>query len=291
MCDNFMKLILNERILNLSDTQIMGILNMSPDSFFDGGVYSSTVSKAIDHVDKMITCGATLIDIGGESTRPGSVRVSESEELDRVLPVVHEVMKRFDVVISVNTSSALVMRECSMLGVHLINDVRSLESSESIKIIASSKMAICLTHMQGNPKTMNQNPVYSDVVYEINDFFTKQIIRCEESGIDRTRLLLDPGFGFGKTIEHNYQLLSSLQHFHHFCLPVLVGISRKSMINAAQLDPKKKLIGSVVCSVIAAMQGVHIVRVHDVPETMDALKIVKIIKRLKQEKEDECELS
>lgn len=282
-----MKLTVNNRVLNLEDAQIMGILNVTPDSFFDGGLYN-TVSKAIDHAGKMIDCGATLIDIGGESTKPGSHRISESEELDRVLPVVCEIVKRFDVFISVNTSSALVMRECATLGVHLINDVRSLDSNESIKILACSKMAVCLMHMQGSPNTMQYNPSYSDVIYEINNFFIKQINRCERAGISRTRLLLDPGFGFGKTITHNYQLLSSLQYFHHFHLPLLIGISRKSMLNFGQSNPRR-LIGSVVCAVIAAMKGVHIIRVHDVQETIDALQILKIMKGLKKDKENKYE--
>lgn len=280
-----MKLIVNKRILQLCDTQVMGILNVTPDSFFDGGMYN-ILPKAIDHVDKMISDGATLIDIGGESTRPGSIRISEEEELDRVLPVVREITKRFDIFISINTSSAMVMRECAMLGVHLINDVRSLDSNESLRTAAWSKMAVCLTHMQGNPNTMQCSPYYSNVLYEINNFFIKQVACCEAAGIDRTKLLIDPGFGFGKTVIHNYQLLSNLKYFHHFRLPILIGISRKSMINSDQFDPNKKLIGSVACAVIAAMQGVHIVRVHDVRETVEALKIVKSIKVLGENKED-----
>lgn len=280
-----MKLIINGRVLHLCDTQIMGILNVTPDSFFDGGMYK-ILSKAIDHVDNMISDGATLIDIGGESTRPGSIRISEEEELDRVLSVVYEIAKRFDIFISINTSSAVVIRECSKMGIHLINDVRSLDTNESLRIAAQSKMAVCLTHMQGNPETMQCAPYYSDILYEINDFFIKKIAYCEAAGIDKTRLLIDPGFGFGKTIIHNYQLLSNLKFFHRFCLPVLVGISRKSMINPNQSDPKKKLMGSVACAVIAAMQGVHIVRVHDVRETVEALKIVKTIRGLRENKED-----
>lgn len=285
-----MQLIIKNRVLKFSDIQIMGILNVTPDSFFDGGIYN-TIPKAIDHVHNMIIDGATLIDIGGESTRPGSIRINEEEELDRVLPVLCEIIKRFDVFISVNTSSALVMHECSMVGAHLINDVRSLNNEESIRVAAQSGMAVCLTHMQGSPDTMQYAPYYSDVVCEINDFFIEQIARCEAAGIDRTKLLLDPGFGFGKKIIHNYQLLSRLKYFHHFRLPILVGISRKSMINPDHFDPKKKLIGSVACAVVAAMQGVHIIRVHDVQETMEALKIVKIIRKLKTGKENECGLS
>lgn len=273
-----MKLIANGRVLKLVCTQIMGILNITPDSFFDGGLYN-TLPKAIDHVNKMISYGATLIDIGGESTRPGSIRISDEEELDRIFPIVNEIIKRFDIFISINTSSALVIRECSVIGAHLINDVRSLNSDESIKIAAWSNMAVCLMHMQGNPNTMQDAPFYSNIICEINNFFIEQIARCEKAGINRNKLLLDPGFGFGKTLVHNYQLLANLKCFKHFNLPVLIGTSRKSMINPAQTDPKKKLMGSIACSVIAAMQGVHIVRVHDVQETMEALEIVKMMKK------------
>lgn len=276
-----MKLISNKRILDLSSTQVMGILNVTIDSFFDGGLYN-TVGKAIDHVSKMIKYGATLIDIGGESTRPGSHRIDDEEELDRVLPILGEIMNRFDVFVSINTSSTLVMRESIKLGVHLINDNRSFDSNESLQIAVCSKLPICLMHMQGSPDIMQNNPHYSDVLYEVDDYFKKQIIRCELAGIDKTQLLLDPGFGFGKTIVDNYRLLSNLKYFHHFKLPLLIGISRKSMLNLdlirnTALFPKHRLIGSISCAVIAAMQGVHIVRVHDVPETMEALKIVKVV--------------
>lgn len=280
-----MKLIINGRTLELFNTQIMGILNVTPDSFFDGGIHN-TLDKAIDHVYKMIKHGATIIDIGGESTRPGSIRISDEEELNRVLPIICEVSKRFDTFISVNTSSALVMRESSMTGAHLINDIRSLHSNGAMESAKQSNLAICLTHMQGIPKTMQNFPVYSDVVFEVNDYFCKQIDRCKSAGINKNRLILDPGFGFGKQTMHNYQLLMNLKSFHHFNLPLLIGISRKSMINYNQYtDPKQKLIGSVTCAAIAAMQGVHIVRVHDVKETMEALHIIQAIRKFNKKKE------
>lgn len=285
-----MKLIVNGRILNLFNTQIMGILNVSPDSFFDGNLYN-TIPKAIDHVGKMISYGATLIDIGGESTRPGSERMNELEELERTLPIVQEVVKRFDIFVSINTSSALVMRECAMLGVHLINDIRSFDNEESMKVAAWSKMAVCLMHMQGDTKTMQHNPSYFNIIHEVNSFFIKQISRCEKAGIDKNKLVIDPGFGFGKTVIHNYQLLSKLKYFQKLNLPILIGVSRKSMINPNQLDPKKKLIGSIACAVIAAMKGVHIIRVHDVKETMEALQIVKIIRELKKIRKRKDEFS
>lgn len=280
-----MKLIIKGYTLDLSYTQVMGILNITPDSFFDGGLYN-TVSKAIDHVGKMIKYGANLIDIGGESTRPGSKKISDVEELERVIPIVSEIKKRFDIFISINTSSALVMYESAIIGAHMINDVRSLSSDEAMEFAKKSDLAICLMHMQGTPQTMQYHPMYSNVVYEINNFFSQQINRCELAGIKKNRLLIDPGFGFGKKTIHNYQLLSNLKYFHHFNLPLLVGVSRKSMINYDQdFDPKHKMIGSVACAAIAAMQGVHIVRVHDVKETVEALHIVRSMRRFNNNKE------
>lgn len=276
-----MKLTVNNRSLYLDKTQVMGILNVTPDSFFDGGKYN-TIAKAVDHVYQMITHGATLIDIGGESTRPGSIQISDEEELERVEPIIHAVVERFNVLVSINTSSALVISESAKMGAHLINDVRSLNSKDSMKAAKSSNLAICLTHMQGNPTTMQDSPTYCNVVSEIDNYFHKQIDRCQSAGIDRNRLLIDPGFGFGKKVIHNYQLLSNLSCFHHFKLPLLIGVSRKSMVNYNyyfnNAKPEQKLIGSVACAVIAAIQGVHIIRVHDVKETMEALNIVHTMK-------------
>lgn len=275
-----MKLNINGRNVELTGTQIMGILNVTPDSFFDGGRYN-TLFKSIDHVNKMIKCGATLIDIGGESTKPGSIKISDQEELERVLPVISAISNRFDILISINTSSALVIQESAKIGVHLINDVRSLNSQDSIKAAKTSNLAICLVHMQGIPKIMQRNPIYFDVVREVSDFFDKQIKRCESFGINKSKILLDPGFGFGKKTIHNYQLLSNLKHFHKFKLPLLIGVSRKSMFTYSN-DPKNRLIGSITGVVIAAMQGVHIVRVHDVQETMEALQVIKIMNNFKK---------
>lgn len=280
-----MKLLIDKRDFYLDKTEIMGILNVTPDSFFDGGCYY-TVSKAIDHVNYMVTHGATFIDIGGESTRPEAMPISEEEELERVIPVVHAVSKRFNIFISVNTSSALVIQESMLAGAHLINDVRSLMSQEVMQSAACSTLSVCLVHMQGNPQTMQDFPQYCDVLKSIDKYFVEQILRCELAGISRNKLLIDPGFGFGKNLQHNYQLLANLKHFHHFKLPILVGISRKSMlsncrykkcsgVNIASLSPQQRLIGSITCAVIAAMQGVHIVRVHDVKETAEALYVVE----------------
>lgn len=276
-----MKLVTNDgKILDLTETRVMGILNVTPDSFFDGGLYNS-LSKAINHVSKMIDDGATLIDIGGESTRPKSHVIHEEEEANRVLPVLRSILDRFDVFVSVNTSSALVIKESSNLGVHLINDIRSLNSKESMLAAVQSNLPVCLTHMKGSPQTMQNFPDYHNVVHEVSNFFSKQIKRCEQSGINRNKLLLDPGFGFGKNLMHNYQLLSNLRHFHHFKLPLLIGVSRKSMLNISRWtsSSKNRLIGSITCSVLASLQGVQIIRVHDVKETVEALQVVRLFQK------------
>lgn len=274
----FMALVTNKHNLDFSKIQIMGILNVTPDSFFDGGNYC-TLPKAIDHVFNMITYGATFIDVGGESTRPGSDIISDEEEADRVIPVVRAIVQRFDTYISINTSSALIIRESAAIGAHLINDVRSLTATGAMQAAVHCNLPVCLVHMQGTPNTMQNSPMYSNVIYSVDEYFTQQIRRFESEGISRRKLLLDPGFGFGKSLLHNYQLLANLKYFHHFGLPLLVGISRKSMLNLSSdsYSPKKRLIGSVACAVIAAMQGVQIIRVHDVKETAEALKVVRMI--------------
>ncbi|CAD83622.1 dihydropteroate synthase [Candidatus Blochmanniella floridana] len=278
-----MKLISNKRVLDLFNTQVMGILNLTPDSFYDGGLYN-TLSKSIDHVSKMINYGATLIDIGGESTRPGSNRISDEEEANRVLPILREIMNRFDVFISINTSSALVMSESIKLGVHLINDIRSFDSEESLRVAVCSELLVCVMHMKNSMH-------YSDILHEVDNYFKEQIVRFELAGMNRTQLLLDPGFGFGKTVSDNYRLLSNLNYFHHFNLPLLVGVSRKSMFNLNGINnamsslPKHRLIASVSAVVIAAMKGVQIVRVHDVKETMEALNVVRVVQKNHQDRE------
>lgn len=281
-----MKLLINRCNLDLNRVKIMGILNITPDSFFDGGNYC-TVSKAIDRVDYMITHGATFIDIGGESTRPGSTPISDEEEANRVIPIIYALVQRFNTFISVNTSSALVIRESLLAGAHLINDVRSLISQEAMQVVIGCTLPICLVHMQGIPQTMQCLPKYYDIVKEVGEYFIKKISYLESAGISRNRLILDPGFGFGKTYAHNYQLLANLRYFHHFKLPILVGVSRKSMLQFSDrsvkysstnlLSAQQRLIGSVSCAVIAAMQGVHIIRVHDVKETAEALCIVDMM--------------
>ena len=270
-----MHLTARESILDLTFPQVMGILNVTPDSFSDGGRHN-TLDLALRHAQAMVDAGATILDIGGESTRPGAAEVSEEEELARVVPVVEAIARRFDVWISVDTSKASVIREAASAGMHLINDIRSLQQPGALQAAAETGLPVCLMHMQGDPKTMQHAPRYDNVVAQVDQYFVEQIARCVNAGIPKSKLLLDPGFGFGKNLEHNYQLLARLAEFHHFGLPLLVGMSRKSMVGQLlHVSPEKRVTGSIACAVIAAMQGAQIVRVHDVKETVEAMRIVE----------------
>ncbi|AKP34106.1 dihydropteroate synthase [Yersinia aleksiciae] len=270
-----MHLTARDQVLDLSHPQVMGILNVTPDSFSDGG-HHNNLDKALQHAQLMLSAGATLIDIGGESTRPGAKEVSEQEELDRVVPVVEALANRFDVWLSVDTSKAAVIAESARAGAHLINDIRSLQEPGALEAAALTGLPVCLMHMQGQPKSMQQSPHYDDLLADINQFFEHHIERCVTAGIAKNKLLLDPGFGFGKNLAHNYQLLARLAELHHFELPLLVGMSRKTMVGQIlNVPPQQRVIGSVACAVIAAMQGAQIVRVHDVKETVEAMRIVE----------------
>lgn len=262
--------------LDLTRCNIMGILNVTPDSFSDGGAYSG-VDKALFHAEKMTQQGATLIDVGGESTRPGAAKVSVQEELDRVVPVVEAIHKNLDTIISVDTSTPQVIAQSASVGAGLINDVRALQREGALSAAAATGLPICLMHMQGQPDTMQQAPSYEDVVGDIHDFLVERVAACAAVGIEKERLILDPGFGFGKALAHNYQLLNQLENFHQLGLPLLVGISRKTMIGKVLNDrpADQRLSGSIAAAVIAAMKGAAIMRVHDVAETYDALKIVE----------------
>ncbi|OZI14810.1 dihydropteroate synthase [Sodalis-like symbiont of Philaenus spumarius] len=270
-----MQLIARERTLSLAVPRVMGILNVTPDSFSDGGKFQR-LADAIDHAAAMLAAGAALIDIGGESTRPGAQAVSDAEEAARVVPVVAALAERFDTFISVDTSKALVMRESAAAGAHLINDIRALSEPGALDAAFASQLPVCLMHMQGKPGTMQQAPHYKNVLAEVEAFLTQQITRCEAVGITKNRLLLDPGFGFGKTLVHNYRLLARLGDFHHLGLPLLVGMSRKSMIGELlDLPTEQRVSGSVACAVIAALQGAQIIRVHDVRQTVEAMRVVE----------------
>ncbi|MBD2809839.1 dihydropteroate synthase [Xenorhabdus sp. Vera] len=270
-----MKLTARGSVLDLSCPQVMGILNVTPDSFSDGGTHD-TFDMALEHAAKMIEEGATIIDVGGESTRPGADEVSEQEELDRVIPVIEALTERFDVWISVDTSKAVVMRESARAGVHIINDIRALQEPGALDAAVQTGLPVCLMHMQGQPRTMQTEPHYEDVVSEVKSFLRRQIELCVAAGIAENNLILDPGFGFGKNLSHNYQLLAHLQELHHLGLPILAGMSRKSMIGQLlHVSPEERVTGSVACAVIAAMKGAQIIRVHDVKETVQAMKIVQ----------------
>ncbi|MDC9620890.1 dihydropteroate synthase [Xenorhabdus sp. XENO-7] len=270
-----MKLTARGSVLDLSRPQVMGILNVTPDSFSDGGNHN-TFDAALRHAATMIEEGAAIIDVGGESTRPDAVDVSEQEELDRVVPVVEALAQRFDVWISIDTSKAIVMQESAKVGAHMINDIRSLQEFGALDAVVKTGLPVCLMHMQGQPRTMQTEPYYEDVVLEAKTFLTRQIDRCVAAGIAKNKLILDPGFGFGKNLSHNYQLLAHLEEFHHLGLPILAGMSRKSMIGQLlHVPPQERVTGSIACAVIAAMQGAQIIRVHDVKETVQAMQIVQ----------------
>jgi dihydropteroate synthase len=257
----------------------MGILNVTPDSFSDGARFQER-DAAIRRALALVEEGADILDIGGESTRPGAAAVTVQQELDRVIPVLEAINKEVPVPISVDTSKPEVMKEAVHKGAGMINDVRALREPGALQILADyPDIPVCLMHMLGEPRTMQQNPEYADVVTDIIGFLEERISACEEAGIERSRLLLDPGFGFGKTLEHNLELLRRLDALEVLGCPVLVGISRKSMIGAlldnAPVD--QRLYGSLSAAVIAAMKGAAIIRVHDVKPTVDALKVVTAV--------------
>lgn len=257
----------------LSKPCVMGILNITPDSFSDGGKFIH-MKKAIHHARFMIQSGAKIIDVGGESSRPGAKRVSESEESDRVIPVVEQILKKFRVFVSVNTSHLSIMQECIKLGVHIINDIRSFAECNSLDDIINSNVMICLMHMQGSPEHMQKSPKYKCIKSEIEEFFTKKISFFITQGVKKNRIIIDPGFGFGKNIQHNYHLLANLKNFLKFQVPILVGFSRKAMTDIHKKHlPNKRIIGSIVCAILACIEGASIIRVHDVQETIDAISI------------------
>lgn len=268
-----MKIYANGKCLDLSAPQIMGILNFTPDSFSDSGRFFR-LDKALFQAEKMLNEGAAIIDIGGESTRPMAEEVSEQEELQRVVPLVEAVRQRFDCWISVDSSKALVMREAAKVGMDLINDIRALQQPNALQVAAELGLPVCIMHMQGQPRTMQANPKYTDVVQDVLAFLRNRSAECIAAGVRKENLIWDVGFGFGKTVQHNYQLLQRLTTFCEDGYPLLVGLSRKSMIGAVLDKPvEERLIGSAVGALIAAQNGARILRVHDVAATADVLKV------------------
>jgi dihydropteroate synthase len=265
-----------ERMLDLSQPTIMGVLNVTPDSFSDGGqLYQGAAlshSLLLKRAEQMVLDGAQLLDVGGESTRPGATPVSESEELDRVLGAVEALTRHVDAVISVDTSTPRVMTESARLGAGLLNDVRGFRRPGALEAASATGLPVCIMHMQGEPDTMQQNPEYDDVMSGVRDFFTDRLNACEAAGLSRGQVILDPGFGFGKTAEHNFHLLARLKELCLTEQPILVGLSRKSMI-ASVLDksPEERVFASVALALMAVERGASIVRVHDVAATADAL--------------------
>ncbi|MFC0308194.1 dihydropteroate synthase [Gallibacterium trehalosifermentans] len=263
----------NQRELDLSQPQVMGILNVTPDSFSDSGKFLA-LDSALYQAEKMLEQGASIIDIGGESTRPMADEVSLEQELARVIPVVEAIRQRFDCWISVDTSKATVMREAAKVGMDLINDIRALQEEGALAAAVELDLPVCLMHMQGQPRTMQQNPVYQDVVSDVLIWLLQRTAECESAGLRRENVIIDMGFGFGKTVAHNYQLLQQVERFVATGYPVLIGLSRKSMIgNVLNKPVDQRMVGSVAGALIAVMKGARIVRVHDVAATIDAIKI------------------
>jgi len=277
-----MKLHCGPRTLDLSSPLVMGILNTTPDSFSDGGSYYAGGGLDLDLVlkraEQMVRDGAAILDIGGESTRPGAEPVSEQQELARVVPVVEAISRRLDVVISVDTSTASVMRESAAAGAGLINDVRALTRPGALEAAAATDLPVCIMHMQGQPGTMQSKPEYTDVVAEVRAYLDQRLQACIDAGIPRERVIYDPGFGFGKNDEHNLALLRSLPQLAPEDIPLLVGMSRKSMIGRLlDRNVDQRLPGSLALAMLAAQRGAHIIRVHDVPETADVLKMRHLV--------------
>lgn len=257
--------------------RVMGVINTTPDSFSDGGQFDTT-DKALRYAMQLIDDGVDILDIGGESTRPGSQNVDASEELARTIPLIQAIRKESDVQISIDTNKPVVMQQAVAEGANLINSIWALRQDDVLAVAAQSGAAVCLMHMQGTPETMQQNPCYDDVVSEVIEYLRQRIEAAVEAGIARENIIVDPGFGFGKTLQHNLLLLKSLAQLKALDVPLLVGMSRKSMIGTILNKPlDQRLYGSISTAVIAAMQGADIIRVHDVAQTIDALAIVDAV--------------
>ncbi|WP_456417769.1 dihydropteroate synthase [Thiolapillus sp.] len=274
-----MRMDCNGKILNLDRPGVMGILNVTPDSFSDGGKYRRP-EAAVAQAVQMEEAGAAIVDVGGESTRPGAAPVSVQEELDRVIPVIEALVARLEIPVSIDTSKAEVMRDAVQAGAGLINDVNALRGEGALQQAARLGVPVCLMHMQGQPRTMQQAPAYRNVLEEVKAFLGDRIAACIDHGIPRQSILIDPGFGFGKTLAHNLELLRHLDAFEALGCPLLAGLSRKSMLGTLTgREPAQRVVASVAAAILAVERGANIVRVHDVAETVDALKVLEAVTR------------
>lgn len=269
-----MVLVCKDKNLSLDQTRIMGVLNVTPDSFSDGGKFTQ-VDAACTHALAMQQAGADIIDVGGESTRPGAESVSLQQELDRVIPVIEALSRASDVCISIDTSKPEVMAAAVKAGAHMINDVNALRAPGAVQVAAQSQAAVCLMHMQGAPRTMQQQPHYENVVEEVYEFLQARVAECHGAGIAKEKMAIDPGFGFGKTLQHNLSLLKHLARFKDLNLPILAGMSRKSMIVKllGERSIQERLAASIALALAAVEKGAHILRVHDVQSTLDAIRV------------------
>jgi len=267
-----------QRTLGFASPVVMGILNVTPDSFSDGGLYSQ-LDSALRQAEKMLNDGAEIIDIGGESTRPGAQAVNESEELDRVIPIIEKINQVLDVVISIDTSKALVMTEAAAAGAGLINDVMALRADGALDAASQTGLPVCLMHMQGEPRSMQMEPLYDNVVTEVSAFLNARAEQCIAAGMNKNQIIIDPGFGFGKNLSHNISLFKNLKQFQDLGYPVLVGASRKSMLGQIiDKEVDERLAASLALATMAAINGAAIIRVHDVAETVDAVKVANALK-------------
>ncbi|EBA01823.1 dihydropteroate synthase [Marinobacter sp. ELB17] len=273
-----MKMNFAGRTLDMTQCHVMGVLNVTPDSFSDGGRFDRP-QQALVHARQMVEDGASFIDVGGESTRPGAKPVSLQQELDRVCPVVEAIAGELDVVISIDTSSPQVMTQAAALGAGLINDVRALTREGALQAAANTGLPVCLMHSQGEPDTMQNNPQYQDVCAQVSLFLAQRILAAQGAGIDSSRIMLDLGVGFGKSLEHNLQLLARAEQFTVLGYPLLLGLSRKSILGAITgRNVEERLPASLAAATICAMKGASVVRVHDVRETVDVVKMAAAIK-------------
>ena len=277
-----------ERKIDLSLPVCMGILNVTPDSFSDGSdlkqsgspYFSVDLDKALLKAESLVADGANIIDVGGESTRPGSTPVGVNEELQRVIPVIQGIKETLDVCVSVDTSSAVVMMEAVSAGAEIINDVRAFSDSASLEFAAKTNAALCVMHMQGRPASMQKSFHYDDLLGDVSSFLFERIQTLLDAGVSQNRLVIDPGFGFGKSLEHNYQLLKHLAFFQELNLPIMVGISRKSMIGDVINRPaKERIYGSLAATVLALNNGASIIRTHDVSATVDSIRVHSLYQR------------